>query len=42
VMLSISNELTEWEPSLEIIYNLNSKQKHINDYIKRIERIVDW
>jgi len=32
----------EWEPSFEIIYDLNSKNKIVNDYKQKIERIVNW
>ena len=40
--LSIPYDVGEWEPSLEIKYDLNSQKKTIDNHTKRIERTVDF
>lgn len=40
--LSIPYTEGEWEPSLVIKYDLNSKKKYIDDCINRIERTADF
>ncbi|WP_280698169.1 hypothetical protein [Dysgonomonas sp. PH5-45] len=40
--ISIPYDVAEWEPSLEIKYDLNSQKKIVNNYAKRIEKTVDF
>jgi len=40
--LSIPYGIGEWEPSLEIKYDLNFQKKTVDNHTKRIERTVDF
>lgn len=40
--LSIPYGSSEWEPSLEIKYELNISKKTVDDHTKRIEKTVDF
>lgn len=40
--LSIPYGVGEWEPRLEIKYDLNSKKKTVDNHTKRIERTIDF